>query len=365
MLNIYNERIENIKKLLEEKGLSGFLFASAVSVFYLTGFRSTHAYLLVTPTENYLITDARYYDKAKRILPENIKLNLITGGDTISYLKKFFKTLGLKQIGFESERLSYEFLRLLRGKTYRLVPFTYPLRTLRKKKDESEIEKIKRAVAIVDQIYREILNHIDENKSELEIRGKVVELAFKYGAEGEAFPTIVASGPHTAIPHWETSLAKLSKGPLLIDMGVLYEGYCSDFTRTLYFGKADKEFKQIYELVKEAWYRGFESAKPGKPVYEIDRVIREFFDKKGVLQYFTHATGHGIGLEIHEYPRIYYHKNKKYLKEQPILEEGMVFTIEPGLYFSEKFGVRLENVVFMRKDGPEVYSEVSLDLIEL
>lgn len=360
----FDYRLKKARDFLEERGLSGFLFSSPVSVFYLTGLRASHAYVLIS-REVYLLTDARYYDRAKETLPKGVNLVLIMG-DTIAFLKRFFKSLDLRKIGYESDRMSCEFVRRLRSRAYRLIPVSQPLKDLRIKKDESEIEKIKRAVKIVDKIYRDILDFLKSDITELQLRGKIVELAFKYGAEGEAFPAIVATGSHSAVPHWESSGKKISsKGPLLIDMGVVFEGYCSDFTRTLYIGKADQEFRRIYEIVKEAWFRGLESAKPGKPVYEIDRAIREFFEKKGLLQHFTHATGHGIGLEIHEPPRIYYYNNRKYLKSQPLLEEGMVFTIEPGLYFPDRFGIRLENVVFMGKDGPEFYSDVSLDLVEL
>lgn len=136
-------------------------------------------------------------------------------------------------------------------------------------------------------------------------------------------------------------------------MGVIYEGYCSDFTRTVYLGKAPKEFKLAYSMVRDAWLKAFDRVKVGVPVYEIDKAVREYFANMGVLSFYTHATGHGLGIEIHEYPRLYYTENKHYLKECPKIEEGMVFTIEPGLYFSGKFGIRLENVVFVERGKPK------------
>uniref|UniRef100_A0A832GRT8 Aminopeptidase P family protein n=1 Tax=Caldimicrobium thiodismutans TaxID=1653476 RepID=A0A832GRT8_9BACT len=359
------KRLLKVRKLLEERGLSALLFASQASVFYLTKFRASHAYFLVTEKEAYLLTDARYIERAKQSASSLYKVELILG-DPFKFLKNFLKTHEFKRVGYESERVTCGMLRELKSKHYKLIPLMQPLKELRMIKGSEEREFIKEAVKIVDRIYLELLDYLRPGLTELEVRGKILELAFRYGGEGEAFPSIVASGENSAIPHWETSRKPLEANkPLLIDMGIVWEGYCSDFTRTLYLGRASEDFKKYYQLVKEAWFRGFERAKVGTPVYEIDRAIREFFQEKGVISHFTHATGHGIGIEIHEPPRIYFQKSKRYLQSQPLLEEGMVFTIEPGLYFPGNFGIRLENVVFIEGGEAKVYSDVSLELVEL
>jgi Xaa-Pro aminopeptidase/Xaa-Pro dipeptidase len=362
--NQNSQRLEKVRKLLWEKELDGFLFSSTPNVFYLTGLKASQAYVVITEKEALLVTDARYYERAKEIASPSFKTKLILG-DPTKFLKDLLKSLKISRVGFEKDRVTCELRERLRSRSYQLIGLSQPLRSLRMKKEVIEIEKIKRAVGITDEIFQKLLHILKPGLFELEVRGKIVEFAFKREAEGEAFPSIVASGEHSAIPHWESSKKIISKGPLLIDMGVLYEGYCSDFTRTLYLGKADQEFKKYYEIVKTAWFKAFERVKTGVPVYEIDKRIREYFQKKGVLSYFTHSTGHGLGIEIHEFPRIYYHKSKKYLKNQPYLEEGMVFTIEPGLYFPGRFGIRLENVVFVEEGRGKIYSENSLELLEL
>ncbi len=358
------KRLKKVQDLLEKEKLSAFLFSSYPNVFYLSNFRSSNAYILISKKGNYFFTDARYYERAKTVLSKLFEVHLIVG-DPFKFLKNFLKSKGLKKIGIEKDRVSIEFKERLRSRDYQLIGFSQPLKYLRMIKTEEELLKIKKAVTITDEIYKELLGYFSLELTEMEIRGKIIELAFKKGAEGEAFPSIIASSAHSAIPHWESSKEKLSPGALLIDMGVIFEGYCSDFTRTLVLGKVDREFKKYFEIVKSAWFKGFEKVKTGTPVYEIDKAIREYLESKGVLQYFIHATGHGLGIEIHEFPRLFYQKSSKYLKEQPIIEEGMVFTIEPGLYFPGKFGIRLENVVFVEGGEGKIYSTIPLDLIRL
>ncbi len=359
------KRLEKTKSLLFEKDLDALFLASYPNVFYLSGLRASLAYLLVTKEKGFLITDSRYFERAKALAHPSLECVLLLG-DPYKFLKNFFTSLSLKKIGFEKDKIPCEFKERLRSKFYRLIGLSQPLRDLRMLKTPLEREWIKEAVKITDKIYQDVLHFIDSGKSELEVRGKMIELSFKYGAEGEAFPSIVAFREASAIPHWESSKRKIEgKGPLLIDMGVLYNGYCSDFTRTLYLGKAPSEFKRIYSLVKTAWFKAFEKVKVGLPVSEIDKAVREYFQEKGVLSNFTHSTGHSLGIEIHEYPRIYSGNKKKLSLATPLIEEGMVFTIEPGLYFPGKYGVRLENVVFIEKGEGKIYSEISLDLIEL
>lgn len=361
---IYSDRLNRVREILQEKGLSAFLFSSYPNVFYLSGLRASHAYVIVTEKQAFLLTDGRYFEKAKEILPTFMEAKLIIG-DPFKFLKAFLRSLKIKNIGFEKDRVPCELKERLRSKDYKLIGVSQVLKNLRMLKDKSELEKMKEAVRITDRIYQELLKHLKPGLTELEIRGKIVELIFKFSGEGESFPSIVAGGAHSAIPHWESSRNPIKKGPLLIDMGILFKGYCSDFTRTLYLGNADSEFKKYFEMVKTAWYKAFEKVKAGVPVYEIDKAVRDYFEKKGVLANFTHATGHGIGIEIHEFPRIYFQKSKKFLKEQPLIQEGMVFTIEPGLYFSGKFGIRLENMVFVEGGEGKIYSEIPLELLEL
>ncbi|MGB9761893.1 MAG: M24 family metallopeptidase [Caldimicrobium thiodismutans] len=360
----YLNRLKASRKILEERKISAFIFASYPNVYYLSGLKASHAYVIVSKEKCFLLTDGRYFERAKKVAPSFMETILIIG-DPFKFLKDFLSSLRCETLGFEKDRVACEFKERLKGKRYKLIGISNPLKTIRMIKDKEELKRIKEAIKITDKIYYELLNYLKPGLSELEIRGKIVELIFKHSAEGESFPSIVAGSANSAVPHWESSRDPLTQGPLLIDMGVLYKGYCSDFTRTLYLGRADSEFKKIYSLVKTAWFKAFEKVKVGTPIYEIDKAVREYFEKKGVLSNFTHATGHGIGIEIHEFPRVYYQKSKKFLKEQPLIQEGMVFTIEPGLYFPGRYGIRLENIVIVENGEGKIYSEVPLDLLEL
>jgi len=233
---------------------------------------------------------------------------------------------------------------------------------LRAVKREEEINIMREGVKKADQIYRELLNYIKPGMSELELRAFIVSRALSLGAFGESFPAIVAFKEGSAVPHWETSNRRIEgKGPLLIDMGILYNHYCTDFTRTVFIGKADDEFKKIYQIVRDAHLYALEKVKVGTPIGEVDKTARDYIKRKGYGKYFVHSTGHGVGIEIHEFPRVYY-KGKD---ASVLIEEGMVFTIEPGIYLPGKFGVRLENMVVVGRGVGEAFSEVSLDLIEL
>lgn len=350
----FENRIKFIKNFLEKKSLSGFLFSSPASVFYLSGFKSSHAYILITLEENYFITDGRYYEKAKKEL-ENLWKVLFIKEKPYRFLKELFKELNLRTLGFEKDHLTCELREKLRAKGIKLLGFSGSLKDLRKIKSFEEREILKEGIRLTDKVYMKILENLKPGMTEHELRTKVIEEIFRLKGLGESFPTIVAGDVHSSIPHWQSSEKRISSGPLLIDFGILWKHYCTDFTRTLYLGKPDQEFLKIYEIVKTSWFKAFEKVKTGIPVGKIDQTVREYFNQKGVLNYFLHATGHGIGIEIHEPPRIYY-------KEKEPIEEGMVFTIEPGLYFSNKFGVRLENIVFVEDGRGKVYSEIDLEL---
>ncbi len=347
-------KIRYIKNFLKKEGLDAFFFTSPANVFYLTGFKSTHAYIIFTPEERFFLTDARYFGKAEEELM--CWQVILIEGQSHKFLKKFLKEIGVSIIGFEKDFLTCEFREKLKIRGIKFKGFSGVLKNLRKKKFPEEIVVIKEGIKKTDEVYNKVLEKISPGMSELEVRGLIVSEIFSAGSPGESFPAIVASGKHSAIPHWETSLDTIkAKGPLLIDMGLIWEGYCSDFTRTIYLGKPPKEFLHYYELVKTAWWKGFEKVKIGTPLKEVDLAIREYFWQKGVDKYFIHATGHGVGVEIHEEPRVF-------KTSEDIIEEGMVFTIEPGLYFKGKFGIRLENIVIVENGKGEVPSQVPLDL---
>ncbi len=353
------ERIAKVQNLLEKNNLDAFLFSSQPNVFYLSVFRSSHAYVVVSRHSYHLLTDGRYYQKAKEELKDWDVILL--EGNVIKAIEKLLKKVGAFKVGYEEDRVSCEFRRRLKG-GFRWVGKAGFLKHMRAIKDSTEINLMREGVGISDRVYMSILNKIREGMTELELRSLIVSEFFKAGAMGESFPAIVASGKGSAIPHWETSTRPIKHGqPLLIDMGLLWKGYCTDFTRTLHLGRASSEFKKIYNIVKDAHLFALEKVKVGRKISEIDKTARDYIKKKGYGKFFIHSTGHGVGIEIHEFPRVYY----KGVDKDVIIEEGMVFTIEPGIYLGGKFGVRLENIVAVIGGVGEPLSKVSLDLIEL
>ncbi len=353
------KRVQKVQELLRKHKLDAFLFSSQPNVFYLSGFRSSHAYVVVTRDSYHLLTDARYYEKARAVL-KGWDVVLIRE-NALRVIKSFLKKLKVYRVGYEEDRVSCELRKALRG-GFRWKGIAGFLKEVRAIKDQEELSIMKEGVRISDRVYRKLLEHIREGMTELEIRSWLVEQFFKNGALGESFPAIVASGDGSAIPHYETSQKPIKYGePLLIDMGLLWQGYCTDFTRTLFLGRADNEFKRVYTIVRDAHLMALEKIRVGKKLGEVDKTAREYIRKKGFGKFFNHSLGHGVGVEIHEFPRVYYKGKDK----DVVIEEGMVFTVEPGIYLPGKFGVRLENIVVVKNGVAEPLSEIPLDLVEL
>ncbi|WP_457639497.1 M24 family metallopeptidase [Persephonella sp.] len=354
-------KIRQIQQKIKDSELTSFLFSSRPNVFYLTGFNSTNAFVLLTEKEKFFITDSRYFEGAKEKLKDWNLILLGEGGKKqLDHLAEILNGLGGQRIGFEEDGVTVSFYKKLQEKlSCRLEGFSGFINEFRASKTEEEINIIKTAVKKTDIVFRKIIEYIPQAKNELDIRRQIINEIFLNGGTGESFPAIVASGENSAVPHHETSDGEIKKdAPLLIDMGMVYRGYCSDFTRTVFIGKVDEEIKKIYSIVKEAHIKAVEAVKAGIPVSEVDRTARKVIEKYGYGEYFIHSTGHGVGIEIHEPPRISVHSEE-------LLPENAVITIEPGIYIPAKGGVRLENIVVARKNGAEVLTETSLDPVVL
>ncbi len=354
--------VEKIKR----EGLDGFLFSAQPSVFYLSRFRSTHAYVLLTSAgEKVLITDGRYILKAERELSSEGWLVEEVKSPLFENLVKVLQKYAVKKVGLEEDRINLAWFERFKCNALKgglkVVPYSGFLDEFRMVKTPDEIERIAKAAEITDRVYLRLLEFLKENTHRLEgftekdLRKFLICNYLEEGAEGESFPSIVAAGENSAIPHHETSKTLLKKDSLLlIDTGCVWEGYCSDFTRTLFLGKPDKELLKVYEIVKEAHLRALEAVKVGRPLKEVDLAAREYIESQGYGQYFNHSTGHGVGIEIHEPPRVY-------KTEETPIKEGMVFTVEPGIYLPGKGGVRLENIVVATEEGARVLSKISLE----
>jgi len=352
-------KLKEAQNLIKKVGIDGFLFSSQANVFYLSGFRSTHAYIILTPSSKVLLTDGRYYEKARAQL-KDWEVVLIKGR-ALRTIKNYIREMGIKEVGFESDRVSYDFRRKLKSRYIKWVPFSNFLQDIRAVKTRLEIDIMREGVKKSDSIFRSLLEFIRPGLREIDVRAYIVEKIFEAGSTGESFPAIIASGEGSAIPHWETSTRPIKEGPLLIDMGLMWNGYCTDFTRTLYIGTPDRDFEKIYTTVRDAHLFALERVREGNKLGDVDRAAREHIKSKRLGKYFNHSTGHGIGVEIHEFPRVYYKGEDSKVE----IREGMVFTVEPGIYIPGKFGVRLENIVVVRNGVGEPLSDVGIEMIKL
>ncbi|WP_297492726.1 Xaa-Pro peptidase family protein [Persephonella sp.] len=359
-------KVEEVIKKIKEKNLDSFFVSSRANVFYLSHFSSSNAFILLTQTEKFFITDSRYYEAAKEVLKN---WNVIQLGEKnknqIDHLREILNEYGGEKVGFEEDRTTIAFYKKLVNKEgskteslkCQLVGFSGFFDQFRVSKTEEEIQIIKEAVKKTDRVFESILPLIPSAKNELDLRRMIINEIFLQGGTGESFPSIVASGKNSAIPHHETSYDPVEKNnPVLIDMGMMYKGYCSDFTRVIFYGEVDPEIEKIYQIVKEAHITAVEKVKAGISVREIDKAARDIIKKYGYGDYFLHSTGHGVGIEIHEPPRVSE-------KSEEILQENTVITIEPGIYIPHKGGVRLENIVVVRKNRAEVLTETPLDQV--
>ncbi|MFN7064980.1 MAG: M24 family metallopeptidase, partial [Aquificaceae bacterium] len=287
------DKVAKAQELLEEHKLDAFLFTSPANVFYLSGFRSSNAYVVVGRESYYLLTDGRYFEKAKKQL-RGWRLFLLEGNG-LSKVYGLLKSMGVSLVGFEEDRVSCELRKRLRG-GFRWVGRSGFLRRMRAIKDPEELRIIQEGVRLSDGVYRGLLGKIREGLTELEVRSMIVEEFLRLGSLGESFPAIVASGSASAVPHWEASKRAIRhREPLLIDMGLLWQGYCTDFTRTIYIGRASAEFKKVYQIVKDAHLFALEGVRVGRKIGDIDNIAREYIRKKGFGKFFIHSTGHGVG----------------------------------------------------------------------
>ena len=331
------------------------LVSSWSNIFYLSGFTGSSAVLFITSEQSFLLTDFRYIEQAKDETHdfEIVKIDN-NYPDTIANLAQH-----QVRIGVEEGELSLIEFRRFQGalKSCDLVDSSDILTKMRQIKDEDEIQILRQIIGMTDQAFSNILKIIQLEMTEQELS---LELEFslrKMGASDRSFDYIVASGPRSSLPHGVASEKKLGNGELLtLDFGGKYKGYCSDLTRTVFFGQPDAKQREIYNIVLEAQQAGIDAIKPGLRGQEVDAIAREVISKAGYGKFFGHGLGHSLGLEIHETPLLY-------TKETQILEPGMLLTVEPGIYIPGWGGVRIEDVILVKDNGVEVLTEAPKQFI--
>ncbi len=349
-MDIYGKFI----RLLKEKNIENYLITYRPNVYYMSKFSSSNAYVLFLDNRFYFFTDSRYIEGAKAKIKNMEIMNM--EGPAVDFIGKFLVDRKLKNI-YIDKSISYSFYEVL--SKYVNIKFEKDLVfNLRMIKSDEEIEIMKQGVEKSDRVYKRLLEFIKEGMSEKDVKDFIVCEFLKEKAQKESFDTIVAYNENSAVPHHETSNTVIKNGAVLVDMGLMWEHYATDFTRTFCIGSPTEEFKKVYNIVKDAHLIGIEKARAGIPLKEVDITVREYISSKGYGDYFVHSTGHGVGLEIHEEPRVYKSSND-------IIEDGSVFTIEPGVYLPGKFGVRLENIVYIKDGKANIMSSVPLDLVVL
>ncbi|MFY9272500.1 MAG: Xaa-Pro peptidase family protein [Thermacetogeniaceae bacterium] len=358
MTSIYQKRLQRLCHILKEQHLESLLVAKPENVLYISGFSGGEGVLLITQQEAYLFSDSRYIEQARQEAPF-CEFVLVKKYFTEA-LGKVAEEKGLQLMAFEKDHLTYQQWEQLRNSfSGKLQPVSGLIEKLRLIKDESEIALLKEAGAITASAFRYILGELHPGQTEVEIAGMLEFFMRRQGSGPPAFETIVASGKRGALPHGTASAKKVGRGELItMDLGATYQGYAGDLTRTICLGTVSDRQQEIYELVKEAQERGIKAVRAGVRAEEVDAVVRGFFEQHGYAEYFMHSLGHGVGLAVHEEPRLA-------PGQDTILQPGMVVTIEPGLYLPDWGGVRIEDTVLVKEDGCEILTPVTKNLIVL
>jgi len=352
-----------LEKICMEKDVEAILISNYYNIRYFTGFTGSNGFALITKKGGkYFFTDFRYFEQADNEVIKNGFRVIKAKDGIIDEISKYIKEENIQKMGIEDEEISLKEYKNFEKKfsDVKMIALADSLLRCRMIKSEDEIANIKRAVEIADNSFRELITKIRPGVSERDLANKLEYLMKKNGATDRSFDTIVASGARAAMPHGIASDKTIESDKfLLFDFGAYYNGYVSDMTRTLFFGKKiDKKHEEIYNIVKEAQELGIKNAVAGTKTSELDKIVRDFIIEKGYGENFGHSLGHGIGLEIHEMPTVSQ-------KKDIVLEENMVITIEPGIYIEGFGGVRIEDDVIVKKDKCEVLNKFTKHLTKI
>jgi Xaa-Pro aminopeptidase len=366
-------RLNKLRRKFRALGVSNFVLAKfsdihheqSSNIAYLCGFTGSNALLLVTGKEAYLLTDGRYTNQAASEV-KGAKVFIYSSGNSIAdaFVRELKENKEIRfrgRIGFEVGRVTVDmhqcFSRAFPNSP--LIELRDVVEHIAAIKDASEIAATRKACAITDKVFESLLGEIKPGVAEADLSAEVTYRHKKFGAERDAFEPIVASGERSALPHGRASSKKLQKGDFVtFDIGCVADGYTSDMTRTVVIGKASAEQKKIYHIVAEAQRRAAEEVKPGADCAVLDLLARNIITDAGYGDNFTHSLGHGIGREVHAFPRLFKASKDK-------LETGMIITIEPGIYIGGFGGVRIEDDVVVTTKGGEILNRSPKLLIEL
>lgn len=345
-------RLEKFRCNMAEEKMDGFLIAQPENRRYLSGFTGSSGVLIITETRQALATDSRYYEQVRQQCPE-WELIEVGYGFAENMLEILLSLeLGGRRVGFEAGHLTVATLhaweRALKGRLM-LVHTEGLVEKLRMQKDESEVARLKKAIALADETYSHISRWIQPGMTEKQVAWELESYMRTHGASALSFESIVASGPHSAMPHADPTERVIQAGePITLDFGCVVDGYCSDLTRTFCLGEpSDEKYRQVWNTVLKAQQTAEAGAKAGMTGEAIDKLARDVIEQAGYKEYFGHGLGHGVGLAIHESPRFSF----TYRHEVPA---QAIMTIEPGIYIPGWGGVRIEDMALVQVDGLEI-----------
>ena len=360
MTNSYSKRRRELLRQLRQRDLDCLLVTRPANWYYLTGFTGESGILAVARNATTLITDGRFTTQARQEAPD-VRLELQQGALYAS-AGDWLKRRGIRQVGYDPEQWTVsqrKVLRIASGAQCRALEAIGLVETQRTRKDAQEVAVMRKAAILAGEVVEAALKLLKPGVREIEISAEIEYQMKMRGATGPSFETIVAFGSRAALPHARPTSKRLRKNELVVlDLGVILGHYCSDITRTVYVGRAPRRIREWYRAVQQANQAATAAVGVGVTCGEVDSAAREVLKKYGLEQYFVHSTGHGLGLEVHESPRV--------ARGQSIrLEAGNVITIEPGVYVEGVGGIRIEDDVVVGIRGREVLTRITRDLIEL
>lgn len=352
-------RIDAIREVIREQDADAALLTFLPDICWACGFSGSNGILIVTQGEAHFVTDGRYTVQARReVVGARVH---VPGYQLLEHVQAEGLLNGAQTILFQADHVTVSQRSDLVAQfaPRELKPVSDLLTTRIGSKDEDEIERIRAAQRVTDDVFEYLLGIIRPGVTEREIGAEIVYQHLRRGADAMSFTPIVASGANGALPHARPSDKPVAVGDMVVlDFGCFLNGYASDMTRTVAVGEPGGEAKSLYALVLEAQTRAIDAAQAGMTSIELDSVAREVINAGGYGAYFTHGLGHGLGLQIHEWPRVSYHVDH-------VLPERAVVTIEPGVYLPDRFGVRIEDIVVLRESGCDDLTGARKDLVVL
>lgn len=354
-------RINKVLEVMAKQCVDSVIIKDVTTIRYLTGFTGDSSLLYLDREQGTLITDGRYTEQAKNEMKHFQVLEYTpANADSIwAAAAKLAQDAQAKAVGFDGAYYSYNDYVALKALLGETALVSVDLSNIRMIKDKKELDLLLKAASIADEAFIKLLDDIEPGRTERGLAGRLEFYMKVLGSEKPSFDTIVASGARSALPHGMASDKVIAEGDFVtFDFGAVYKGYHSDMTRTIVVGESDSWQQDIYDIVLQAQLKGLHAAKVGMTGKELDAIVRDYITECGYGDYYVHGTGHGVGLEIHEMPNI----NKR---GDTVLQTGMIFTIEPGIYIPGKGGVRIEDTVVLTEEGARALNGVKKQLIEI